>query len=314
MAVCEPRLDWLREQLESLNAQTYPNLELLIRDDCSPTVPYPDICALAAECITRFPYTIARNEANLGSNGTFERLTEKANGVYIAYCDQDDIWLPEKLEALQFLMTEGVAFAYGDMSVMDSTGRQVAPTLRDIRPRLEYRHGPDLESFYFFRNCTAGCSMLVLASLAKAAVPFPEKTVCDQWICSVASKSGEAVFTDRPQHEIAFVHHAVCDSSARQRYFRVISQVQFTFVVLFPTHRPSIAEHLPDDPHEPHAEHEPDIEHHNGSAVDVVVRRAEDKAQCDAHGGAYGEYRPPELVERVVRQSLPLHPNHSFAL
>lgn len=37
MAVYEPRLDWLREQLDSLNAQTYPNLRLYVRDDCSPT-------------------------------------------------------------------------------------------------------------------------------------------------------------------------------------------------------------------------------------------------------------------------------------
>ena len=33
MAVYEPRMDWLREQLESLNVQTYPNLELIVCDD-----------------------------------------------------------------------------------------------------------------------------------------------------------------------------------------------------------------------------------------------------------------------------------------
>ena len=43
MAVYEPRIDWLREQLVSLNEQTYPNLRLYIRDDCSPTVPYEQI-------------------------------------------------------------------------------------------------------------------------------------------------------------------------------------------------------------------------------------------------------------------------------
>lgn len=198
MAVYNPRLDWLREQLESLNAQTYPNLELLVRDDCSPAVPYDDIRALISVCITKFPCAASRNEKNLGSNGTFERLTEQANGGYIAYCDQDDIWLPEKLEMLQLLMSKDVSFAYSDMSVMDGAGRQVASTLKAIRPRLSYRHGPDLERFYFFRNCTAGCSMLVRAALAKSAVPFPEKTVYDQWICLVASKSGAAAFTEKP--------------------------------------------------------------------------------------------------------------------
>ena len=40
MAVYEPNLQWFREQLDSLEAQTYPNLELLVIDDCSPTVPF----------------------------------------------------------------------------------------------------------------------------------------------------------------------------------------------------------------------------------------------------------------------------------
>ena len=44
MAIYEPRMDWLREQLESLDQQTYPNLKLYIRDDASPKVRYEDIC------------------------------------------------------------------------------------------------------------------------------------------------------------------------------------------------------------------------------------------------------------------------------
>ena len=39
MAVYEPQMDWLREQLKSLERQTYPNLHLYIRDDGSSTVP-----------------------------------------------------------------------------------------------------------------------------------------------------------------------------------------------------------------------------------------------------------------------------------
>ena len=84
MAVYEPRMDWLREQLMSLNDQTYPNLCLYIRDDCSPTVPYEQIQSCVQDCITNFPYTIMRNEKNLGSNGTFELLTKEAGGDLFA--------------------------------------------------------------------------------------------------------------------------------------------------------------------------------------------------------------------------------------
>lgn len=96
MAVYEPNMQWFKEQLLSLEAQTYPNLELIIRDDCSPTVPFEQICECAATCIRSFPYEISRNERNVGSNQTFEWLTQQARGEYIAYCDQDDVWLSEK--------------------------------------------------------------------------------------------------------------------------------------------------------------------------------------------------------------------------
>ena len=39
MAVYEPNMQWLKELLLSLESQTYPNLELILRDDCSPHVP-----------------------------------------------------------------------------------------------------------------------------------------------------------------------------------------------------------------------------------------------------------------------------------
>ena len=52
MAVYEPRMDWLREQLLSLDAQIYPNLMLYVRDDCSPTVPFEEIQACVQDCIS----------------------------------------------------------------------------------------------------------------------------------------------------------------------------------------------------------------------------------------------------------------------
>ena len=195
MAVYEPRMDWLKEQLDSLNAQTYPNLRLYVRDDCSPTVPFEKIGELVSECITAFPYSIERNKNNLGSNGTFELLTREAEGEYFAYCDQDDVWLPEKLAVLRekFERERGV-LAYSDVSVVGENGETIANSLKNIRPRLQYVSGRGLAETYFFRNCTAGCTMLISAEIARAAVPFLEQTVCDQWLTITAANKGAIVF------------------------------------------------------------------------------------------------------------------------
>ena len=195
MAVYEPGMDWLREQLVSLNGQTYPGLRLYIRDDASEHVDFGDIRALAEECITAFPCVVSRNETNQGTNRTFELLTAEAEGDLFAYCDQDDIWLPEKLAVLESMM-DGAVMAYSDMAVIDGDGNRVADSLREIRPRHRFLSGDGLADSYFFRNCTAGCSMLIRSAAARSAIPFLRSTVWDQWVAIVAAAQGTVAFTE----------------------------------------------------------------------------------------------------------------------
>lgn len=225
MAVYEPRMDWLREQLMSLNDQTYPNLRLYIRDDCSPTVPYEQIQSCVQECITRFSYAITRNEKNLGSNGTFELLTQEADGELFAYCDQDDVWLPEKLTVLQEAMErERAVLAYSDVSAVDDEGKLLARSLRELRPRLTYLEGSDLAPKLFFRNCVAGCAMLVNSNIAERAIPFPRQTVCDHWIALLAATEGTVAFV--PDQLVRYRQHkrnqtgVLAGVSDKQSYLR----------------------------------------------------------------------------------------------
>ena len=225
MAVYEPRMDWLRQQLVSLNEQTYPNLRLYIRDDCSPTVPYEQIQSCVQECITRFSYTITRNEKNLGSNATFELLTKEAEGDLFAYCDQDDVWLPEKLTVLQEAMErEQAVLAYSDVSAVDDEGKLLARSLRELRPRLTYLEGSNLAPKLFFRNCVAGCAMLVNSNIAERAIPFPRQTVCDHWIALLAATEGTVAFV--PDQLVRYRQHkhnqtgVLAGVSDKQSYLR----------------------------------------------------------------------------------------------
>lgn len=199
MAVYEPRMDWLRIQLNSLNAQTYPNLRLYIRDDCSPKTPFTEIQAMVAECITAFPYTLVRNEKNFGSNGTFERLTQEVEGNLFAYCDQDDEWLPEKLTVLQEEMARtGALLACSDMFVMDGNGKTVANSITKVRRHHVFRSGTGLAPKLLFYNFVTGCTMLVDAQAAKAAVPFCPYLVHDQYLALWCAERGELLSVARP--------------------------------------------------------------------------------------------------------------------
>jgi len=191
MAVYEPRMDWLREQLLSLDAQTYPNLKLYIRDDCSPTVSYEAIQACAQECIRAFPYEIRRNEKNLGSNGTFELLTREAEGEFFAYCDQDDIWLPEKLEKLFAKLTEtNSVLICSDVTVVDAEGRKTADSITELRPRHVFLRGEGLAPALIYRNFVIGCTALIQANQAKEALPFAKHMVHDHYLAFYCALHG----------------------------------------------------------------------------------------------------------------------------
>ena len=199
MAVYEPRMDWLREQLESLEAQTYPNLRLYIRDDCSPTVPFEEIKRCVDACIHSFPWTITRNEENLGSNRTFQRLTEEADGEYFAYCDQDDVWLPEKLAVLQEnLGASRALLVCSDMYVIDGKDRQIADSITKMRRRHKFHSGPGLAEGLLISNFVTGCTMLVQSTAVKAAVPFCPHMVHDHYIALSCAAAGEILSLPQP--------------------------------------------------------------------------------------------------------------------
>ncbi len=194
MAVYEPRLDWLAEQLKSLNDQIYPNLRLYIRDDCSPTVSYEKIENCVREYIRSFPWEMHRNERNLGPNGTFERLTREAEGKYFAYCDQDDVWLPKKLAVLrEAIEAQHAELVCSDMFIIDGEGRQKADSITKVRRHHVFRSGEGLAKDLLISNFATGCTMLILAETAKAAIPFCPYMIYDHYLALYAAMRGKVV-------------------------------------------------------------------------------------------------------------------------
>jgi len=192
MATYNPRMDWFKEQVQSLEDQTYPNLKLIVCDDCSPDVPFEEIKKVVSDIVKSFPVEFYQNEHNMGSNKTFERLTSLADGDYISYCDQDDIWCPEKLETLEknFTGTDNMLIC-SDMYVMDGEGKRTYNSITEARPFHIFQSGEGLSSFFLTRNFVTGCCMMIRADLAKEAIPFPDCYVHDHYLALYASCKGD---------------------------------------------------------------------------------------------------------------------------
>ena len=89
---------YLGEQLESILNQTRSVNEIVICDDRS-TDATADIVK-AFQDKAPFPIYFYRNDSQLGSTKNFEKCLQLCQGDIIFLCDQDDSWMPEKVEKL----------------------------------------------------------------------------------------------------------------------------------------------------------------------------------------------------------------------
>lgn len=199
MAVYNPNMQWLREQLKSINSQTYRPLELIICDDCSTTVTVDDIRRMAEDCVTSIRFVVEKNESNIKSNKTFERLTKEAKGDYIAYCDQDDIWKPNKIEVLyDIAQNTGAILVCSDVCIIDENGNETAKSITKVRKRHKMLSGENLTDCLLYRNFVMGCTSLIKSETAKSAIPFPENMVHDHWLALFASVKGRIEYCKEP--------------------------------------------------------------------------------------------------------------------
>ena len=202
LAVYEPREDWLIELLDSLNAQSYESLALYVRDDASPTYPIERLFALLQAHITKFPFVLKRNEKNCGSNETFSELIRDCTEPYIAFCDQDDVWNPDKLKNTVRLFEESELHPTAvctNVSVIDGNGVTIADSMEKHRRRHVYLRGEDVAKSLIYRNFVMGCTMLMERERALSYLPVPREVVHDHYLAFRAAADGALDFLAEPQ-------------------------------------------------------------------------------------------------------------------
>lgn len=150
--------------IESVQAQTYLNWELLITDDCSSDQTV-EIVRKCAEKDCRIKCIV--NENNFGAGFSRNQSIARASGKYVAFLDADDIWLPSKLdEQLQFMENSGALFSYtGYQKFSDSgMGGEIIPPETVTHDQLLY-------------GCVIGCLTVMYNAdvLGKQTMPLIRK-------------------------------------------------------------------------------------------------------------------------------------------
>ena len=202
LAVYEPREDWLIRLLDSLNTQTYPNLKLYVREDQSPTYPLSRLSELLETHITAFPWELHQNERNLGSNQTFEALVRDCSEDYVAFCDQDDIWLPDKLKnSVELLESSPLSptLVCSELRIINGDGQAISPDMAHHRHRHVFLRGNGLAPTLFTRNFVVGCTVVLSRHRAVSYLPFPKEAVHDHYVAFRAALDGALDYLPDPQ-------------------------------------------------------------------------------------------------------------------
>jgi hypothetical protein len=206
IAVClathEPDPDLLAAQIASLRAQTETDWVCVISDDGSSPERF-DVLRRLVEGDDRF--RLSRAGGRLGAYRNFERALRlaPADAEWIALCDQDDRWDPDKLAVLRAAAADGAALAFSDMRLVDRDGRVLRPSLWGRR-----RVNTDDLASLVVANSVTGAAALLRRDVVDLALPFPDPPgwqFHDHWLALVALATGRLAYVDRPLYD--YVQH-----------------------------------------------------------------------------------------------------------
>lgn len=206
---------FIREQLDSLINQNYGNLEIIIVDDCSSDRTHE----ILNEYSTKDPrIRLHFNSRNIGFKRNFEKALELCSGDFIALCDQDDIWFPNKISS--YLRHIGDrSLIYSGVTLINQFGQEIDEQFPDVN-LLEGNCTLGL----LFGNCVTGHASMIRKDLLLEALPIPPKIILhDHWLAFVASASKGIVFLNEP---LSFYRKHESNAVFKKIKFQKVDKIQ----------------------------------------------------------------------------------------
>lgn len=189
---------YLKEQIDSILNQTYRNIRLVISDDFSKdnTV---EILKEYEKMDDRIELHI--QDQNQGVVKNIEYLLNQVESNYYMLADQDDVWLPEKVEkSLEKLTKENADLVFGDLEVVDKDLKTKYPSFGDFmllnRKIKKYINSDKLNYLY---NCVTGCTVFAKKETISKILPLPKTSkylIHDHWIGLMTSIYGKVAYID----------------------------------------------------------------------------------------------------------------------
>lgn len=191
------------EQIESLLNQTYKNVRIFIRDDGSDDATLDKIRFFVSECQGKV-VLIEDSLSRLGCSKSFMRLLDYADSKYIMFSDQDDVWLPEKVEVTLNKMREVEgedssvsALVFTDLKVVDEKLNLISESFWACQ-KLNANYIYDWKKV-LAQNVVTGCTIMINSAAKSVCLPMPDLFILhDHWLAASISKRGRVGYLSSP--------------------------------------------------------------------------------------------------------------------
>lgn len=195
---------YIEEQLNSLKEQSVFINEYIICDDNSSD----NTCVIVNRYIEKNPelnIKLLKNGKNRGVIRNFEFGLNQASGDYIAFCDQDDVWLPNKIE-ISLNKIKEMEQKYGkkipllvhtDLLVVDED-LEIINSSFFLQEGLKVYKNEEVLKALFLQNNLVGCTMFFNKIAKELALPFPKHIIMhDYWLGLVVASKGKIEFVNQ---------------------------------------------------------------------------------------------------------------------
>lgn len=189
---------YIREQLDSILSGTYKNFCIHVFDDGSSDCTREII----KEYEKRYPGQVVLNEnaENKGVVKNFLCGIQAVEEAYIMLCDQDDVWLPDKIEKTMQEMkrVEGeekeAAIVFTDAKVVDA---QLTPQGTSFYKRSRYKLNQMGLSYMLMENKLIGCTIMLNYKIKEKITAVPTSArMHDWWIALIGAAFGKIAFLE----------------------------------------------------------------------------------------------------------------------
>ncbi|GAX05147.1 glycosyl transferase [Secundilactobacillus pentosiphilus] len=190
--------DYLGEQVDSIISQSFCNWDLYIRDDGSQDSTIKIIQDYCSKD-DRIHFINEGHVENLGVKGSFIKLLSFAHADFYMFCDQDDVWLPNKIEDTLSIMAKDQKLpqlVFTDLKVVDQDLKIIESSALeniDVNKWIDFNH-------LVFDNVVTGCTVMINEKLKQKSLPTDNNKIVmhDWWFALIAAGAGYISYLAEP--------------------------------------------------------------------------------------------------------------------